>query len=83
MSVTHTGFHANDGWYFERQPDGSVKISAAVNRCAETITLPPAEWASVVTAVSAQGETSETYQAALRLHGQDVSPLDTEKENQR
>jgi hypothetical protein len=70
MSITHTGFHANDGWYFERQEDGSVKISAAVSRSAETITLKPAEWASVVTAVSARGETSETYQAALRLHDQ-------------
>lgn len=71
MAITHTGFHANDGWYFERQEDGSVKISAAVSRCVETITLKPAEWASVVTAVSALGETSETYQAALRLHDQE------------
>jgi hypothetical protein len=70
VSITHTGFHANDGWYFERQDDGSVKISAAVDRSTETITLPPAAWASVVTAVSAQGETSETYQAALQMHGE-------------
>jgi len=68
VSVTHAGFHANDGWYFERQDDGTVKISAAVSRCAETITLNPAAWASVVAAVSGQGETSDTYQAALSLH---------------
>jgi hypothetical protein len=68
MSITHTGFHANDGWYFASGEDGKVKISAAVNRCDETITLTAAEWASVVAAVSAQGETSETYQAALALH---------------
>lgn len=64
----HDGFHAKDGWYFERLDGGGVKISAAVNRSTETITLPAAEWASVLAAVSAQGETSETYQAALRMH---------------
>jgi hypothetical protein len=69
MSATHhDGFHANDGWYFARQEDGSVKISAAVQRVTESITLSPAGWASVIAAVSGQGETSETYQAALRLH---------------
>lgn len=73
MSITHTGFHAN-GWYFERQDNGSVKISAAVDRSTETITLPPAEWASVVTAVSAQGESGETYQAALKMHGEPEVP---------
>ncbi len=59
------GFHARDGWYFQRQDDGSVKISAAVSRSTETLTIPPNEWASIVAAVSAQGETAETYQAAL------------------
>lgn len=69
MSIAHTGFHAHDGWYFERvDDDHSVKICAAVGRSAETITLTAAEWASVIAAVSAQGETSETYQAALNLH---------------
>jgi hypothetical protein len=57
MSVTHTGFHAHSGWYFERQEDGSVKISAAVGRCTETIVLTAAEWPSVVAAVCADGET--------------------------
>lgn len=67
-TVTHKGFHANSGWYFERQEDGVVKISAAVDRSSETIILAPTEWASVIAAVSAQGETSESYQAGLRLH---------------
>ena len=65
----YTGFHAHDGWYFERQDDGSVKISAAVDRSSEVIILTAAEWASVITSVSTLGETSETYQAAVRLHG--------------
>lgn len=67
-SVTHEGFHATAGWYFARQQNGAVKISAAVDRSTETITLAPAEWASVMAAVSAQGETSESYQAGLALH---------------
>jgi len=69
MSVTHSGFHAHSGWYFERLEDGSVKISAAVGRCIESIVLTAAEWPSVVAAVCGQGETSEAYQAAVRLHG--------------
>jgi hypothetical protein len=67
-SVTHGGFHAKDGWYFERQEDGSVKIRAAVDRSTEVITLPPMEWASVMAALAAAGGTSETFQAARRLH---------------
>jgi len=66
MAVTQTGFHARDGWYFERQDDGSVKISAAVDRCTEQLILPAAEWASVVAAVSAEGETAQSYQQALK-----------------
>lgn len=72
MSVTHDGFHAKDGWYFQREEDGSVTIKAAVSRCDESLTLPAAEWASVVAAVSAQSETSETYYAALRAHEGEV-----------
>lgn len=68
MSNTHTGFHAGDGWYFERGADDAVKISAAVDRSSETITLTATEWASVVAAVSTLGESAETYQAALSLH---------------
>ena len=69
MTIAHDGFHAHDGWYFEREDDGSVRICAAVDRSTEMVVLTAAEWASVVTAVSAQGQTSETYQAALKLHG--------------
>jgi hypothetical protein len=79
MSVTHTGFHAHTGWYFERQKDGSVKISAAVDRCTETIILTAAEWPSVVAAVCADGKTSEAYQTAVRLHDQPATPY-TEQE---
>lgn len=65
MAITHAGFHAKDGWYFERQDDGSVKISAAVARSTETITLGPSTWASIIASLSAEGETSQTYGQAL------------------
>lgn len=68
MAVAHDGFHAHDGWYFERLDDGSVKISAAVDRCTEVIILTASDWASITAAVSARGETSETYQAAVAFH---------------
>lgn len=65
MAVSHEGFHAKDGWYFERQDDGSVKVSAAVDRSTEVITLGPSTWASIVASMSAEGETSQSYQRAL------------------
>lgn len=68
MAVAHEGFHAHDGWYFERMEDGSVKVSAAVDRCAEVIILTASDWASINASMSSRGETSETYQAALAFH---------------
>jgi hypothetical protein len=66
--INHPGFHAKAGWYFERQPDGSVKISAAVQRTTETLVVDAAEWASVVAAVSRDGGTSQTFAAAREIH---------------
>ena len=67
----HTdGFHARDGWYFQRQTDGSVKISAAVQRCTEQLVIDPDTWASIVASVSAQGETSVRFQRAREFHAE-------------
>lgn len=68
MAIHHEGFHAQDGWYFERQPDGSVKISAAVQRCIEEIVLTPDTWASIVASVSAASETSARWNQAREFH---------------
>jgi hypothetical protein len=68
MAVHHPGFHAQDGWYFDRQGDGSVKISAAVQRCSEEIVLDADTWASIMASMSAAGETSVRYQQARRFH---------------
>lgn len=68
MAISYPGFHAKDGWYFERRPDGTVMISAAVQRCTETLEIGPAEWASIVAAVSRDGGTSQTFAAAQAIH---------------
>lgn len=66
MPTMYEGFHAKDGWYFERHEDGSVTIRAAVNRCDESITVDASSWASIVASMSNAGENSDTYNAALR-----------------
>ena len=77
------GFHSKDGFFFERiDKDGSVRISkwlsgvSSAGRADQTscdvlaysVTLAPSEWASVVASVSAKGETSDTWNAALQFH---------------
>mgnify|MGYP001260749776 FL=1 len=69
------GFHWRDGWYFHRNEDQSVRIAhflfvdgrpqypPVVNVC-----IPAEAWASIVASVSARGETTETYYAALAFH---------------
>lgn len=79
-----TMFHWKDGLYFGRMPDGSVRviqqpnqgshqdfprIDAPVEGALLDVTIPAAEWASITSSVSATSETSESYQAALALHG--------------
>jgi hypothetical protein len=68
MSVIHEGFHATDGWYFERLPEGRVRVSAAVQRCTEVVEFDAATWASIVASVSHRGEDAQTYAAAHDLH---------------
>lgn len=66
------GFHAKDMWFFRREDDGSVRITAPDSMgpgAHQVVTLDASTWASVVASVSAQGETSDTYRAALDFHG--------------
>lgn len=75
--MTTDGFyHWRDNWFFKRLADGSVriwKLRAIGENIPDPNTLaaadiPPAEWASIIAAVSAAGETGETYHAAFALH---------------
>lgn len=63
------GFHYKDGWMFLRLNDGSVRI-AKIDQWAPIygsvwMEIDPHSWASIVASMSKEGETSETYYAAL------------------
>ena len=73
-------FHAKDGLYFDRQPDGSVKIVLKRTLPGQTcggvdwpevafeVVLDLLTWASAVAAVSKRGQVVEAIEAALRVH---------------
>ena len=69
-------FHWRDNIYFQRESldsKGDVHIykmsgSHHGSHIEFSFTIPAAEWASIVAAVSNRGETSEQYEAALELH---------------
>lgn len=72
MTEIREGFHARDGWYFRREDDGSVRISAPDSMgpgASQVITLDANTWASVVASVSRNGETADSFAAADRFHG--------------
>lgn len=70
-------FHWRNGIFFDRKPDGSVliyrlheaKCGTSSRTDQEDIALiPAAEWASIVSSSSKDGETGETFRAAYRFH---------------
>lgn len=66
-------FH-QDGWFFNRNEDGSVSIfknpnSAPDSTSVPMITITPHVWASIVSSVSANGEHDGRYYEALEFHG--------------
>ncbi|MBW7997512.1 MAG: hypothetical protein FVQ81_13240 [Candidatus Glassbacteria bacterium] len=66
-------FHAHDGWYFERTPDGGVRILKRKNARPDApveaeIEIDAYVWASIVSHVSEQGDIAETFNQALKLH---------------
>lgn len=75
MSDIGFGFHAIDGWWFKRLGDGSVHVrkfdnSLDLNIVAETI-ISPTIWASLVCAVSENGNGRERWKTALCFHTED------------
>lgn len=66
-------FHWRDGITFERKDDGRVDMFVplvANGEAGTTHHIPAAEWASIIAAVSAIGETAEQYADALSFHGE-------------
>lgn len=75
---TATGFHWRNGWYFKRQPDGSVRIIHRETPTSEwlrvDLLIPAPEWASILCGVSAAGETADRWDAAQDFHGRVGAP---------
>ena len=69
-------FHYKEGWYFERLPNGSVKISRepqdrVINPPMVTILEIDADsWPSIVASMSVSGENAHTFQTAQKLHNE-------------
>jgi hypothetical protein len=73
-------FHAQNGWFFSRNPDGSVVIEHRVygtekNEVGELMytvdakeRILPDAWASVISSVSAGGEVDYRFYAAREFH---------------
>lgn len=75
-------FHSNNGLCFERLEDGGIEVTRRLwgwadphspdKKQADVIDqrwrMTAAEWASVVASMSAKGETTETFNDALRFH---------------
>lgn len=68
------GFHWRNQIYFKRDDDGGVVVRyfEQFNNHPQLKTwrIPPNEWASIVCAVSHNGETGERYREALQFHGE-------------
>lgn len=74
-------FHAHSGWFFERRDDGSVRVTKRVGvlnhreeamplfGVIDSVEFDRSTWASIVASVSAAGESAETFEEALNLHG--------------
>ena len=63
------GFHAHDGWYFLRQPNGAVRITHYDGYLQTQETFEGFQWCSIIASVSPEGETSNNWGKALKLHG--------------
>jgi hypothetical protein len=66
-------FHAKDGWFFSRLPNGIVTVEKRME-AKETsplvsyATFTPEEWASIVASVSVNGENDRRWYVALDFH---------------
>ena len=89
-------FHWSDGWFFSRQPDGSVTMEHRVyendrNELGERmyhydvkVNIPADEWCSIIASVSAGGEVDYRWYAARDFHNSKgqiaIHQVETEKQ---
>ena len=67
-------FHLKEGWFFERLPEGKVRILKRESASDEApivmeVVVDKPGWCSVISSVSAEGETSRKYDEAVEFHG--------------
>jgi len=67
-------FHWQDGWFFERLYDGTVRIEKRKDAKLEgeliaSAEIPAHQWASIVAAVSVWGDHNPFYEMARVFHG--------------
>lgn len=75
------GYHWRDNMFWKRLPDGSVRIALFATRFSGAAlegdddepvrewVIPPNEWASIVCAVSQEGENGQRWEEAQDFHG--------------
>ncbi len=68
-------FHYKDGWFFERNPDGSVRVLKMSDATGQAVkvseaNIDPDAWASIVSFVSAEGDrfSPEVWGAVKEFH---------------
>ncbi len=68
-------FHFKDGWFFERNPDGSVRVLKMSDATGQAVkvseaNIDPDAWASIVSFVSAEGDrfSPEVWGAVKEFH---------------
>jgi len=61
------GFHWRDGWFFKRDAAGNVIVTHEDLQ----LIIPAAEWCSIITAVSRDGDVARNYEKAKDFHGKD------------
>lgn len=68
------GFHWRDDIYFQRMKDGNVMVTSfyQYNNCPQerVWTIDRDSWASIVSSVSKNGETAESWQHIRNFHGE-------------
>jgi len=78
-------FHVKDGLFFERLPDGQVKIRKTIEKIVGSnkggapfvvleIILTANEWASVIASMSYYGEEDNGFYRAMNFHCGDAIP---------
>jgi hypothetical protein len=83
-------FHYKDGWFFERNPDGSVRVLKMSDATGQAVkvseaNIDPDAWASIVSFVSAEKSASVAWSAVKEFHMEGIlrAPLAEAPQSER